>query len=122
MNLVEYGKRELEIINYENKDRILKALEIIDNQNHSNHSISIIRYALKFNFENDSESCVMELKNVCKDFTEKDLHYLQLLIDFNPLSDLTLEDDEWFSGQTMKQNNRKFGLFKTKDGYEYSKE
>lgn len=49
MTLVEYGKKELEIINYENKNKLLKILEVIDNQGHSNSSISIIRYALKYN-------------------------------------------------------------------------
>lgn len=122
MTLVEYGKKELEIINYENKDKLLKILEVIDNQGHSNSSISIIRYALKYNFENNSEFCVIELKEYCKDLTKKDLEYLQMLIDFKPLSKLTLKEDEWFeeSFSGTKQNKRKFSLFKTKNGYEYS--
>ena len=125
MDLVEYAMNELKIINYKNKDKIIKIIDIIRDQRHGKFSMEVIINAIKHNsFTVKSEmikkDLLKELKNdfdeikpFIQELNEDDIDIITKLLDYYPLSSLTLEDNEWYLdfGDIYK-NKRLFYLFK----------
>lgn len=123
MDLIQYSINELNIINYKNKDKIVKIIDIICNQEHSGFSIGFIIRAIRDkNFETKSDMLKEdfdEIKDLVTPLGEEDITILTKLLKYKPLSPLTLKDDEWLkcSYKDGYQNKRLSGLFKDgKDG------
>lgn len=123
MSIISHCEYELNLINYKNKEKIMKIIDIICNQGHSGFSIGFIVNAIKNkNFETKSEMIrenLNELKPIIEPLGDEDIDILTKLMKYLPLSPLTLEDDEWnkCSFDDTYQNKRLSALFKDgKDG------
>ena len=125
--MIEYAKKELEIINHPKKNEFLNILKKIDEQGHSNISINFIRYAIKFNdfktYNNDKEYeeyarliqlNLNELKPLVEDLSDKEREIILKLIDYKPLSPLEIGDDQWEYSYGSYNHKRFYALSKNK--------
>lgn len=118
----EYFEHELDLIKHPKKDLFLEIGEVIAKQGHSGFSIGFIINAIKnkvYKINDDSiygqelNKNIKEISVYYKKLTDDDIETLIKLLTFRPLSDLTLEDDEWLEVEKgVFQNKRLYPLFK----------
>ena len=115
MNIVEYAENELRIIKHKNAKGLSDLVRRIV-EGHSGFSIGFVINAIKNN-KLDNED-VSPFKKEIKALSDEDRGYLVKLLRYQPLSELTLKDDEWtkYEWDDRYTNKRMFSLTKDSKG------
>lgn len=122
--MLEYAKKELEIIKHNKKEEILNILKILDEQNNVISVLNLIKNYIKNNefklIPTDIRSVVAkqnidEIKPFLKNMNDKDRSIILKLIDCKPLSILENSDDNWrYINGNHYRHKRIFTLIKDK--------
>ena len=115
MNIIEYAENELRIIKHKNVKGLSDLVGRIAGD-HSGFSIGFAINAIKNN-KLDNED-VLPFKQEILALSNQDREYLIKLLRYQPLSELTLKDDEWtkYEWEDIYMNKRMFSLTKDSKG------